>query len=71
MGFWDTVGSLAKGAANAVNEYNAEFQALKSKMESKSSSELREIVKNKGGFFGPSEKERKMAYLVLKQRGEV
>jgi hypothetical protein len=31
MGFWDTVGSLAKSAVNAVNEYNAEFQARKEK----------------------------------------
>lgn len=71
MGLWDTVGSLAKGAMNQVNEYNAEMQELKSKMEGKSNDELRRIVKSGGGFLGASDKERKMAYYVLKQRGEV
>lgn len=70
MGFWDSVGSVAKSVANAASEYNAEMQALKMRMQDKSSSELRSIVKSEG-FFSSSEKERKMAYLVLKERGEV
>lgn len=71
MGFWDTVGSVAKAGMNSLNEYNAEMQALKARFEDKSSDELRKIMKSEGGFFGHSDKERKMAYIVLKQRGEV
>ncbi|WP_424406538.1 transposase [Pasteurella sp. PK-2025] len=70
MGFWDSVGSLAKGAVNSINEYNAEFQARKEKMEAKSNDELWRIVKD-DGFFGSSKDDKKMAYYVLKQRGEV
>ncbi|PJG84869.1 hypothetical protein [Conservatibacter flavescens] len=70
MSFLNTVGTIAKSALNSMNEYNAEMQALKQEMEAKSSSELRDIVKNTG-FFGSSDKQRKMAYIVLKQRGEV
>lgn len=71
MGFWDSVGTLAKGAVNSINEYNAEFQARKEKMEAKSNDELWRIVKDDGGFFGASQDDKKMAYYVLKQRGEV
>ncbi|THA20649.1 transposase, partial [Histophilus somni] len=67
MGFWDTVGTLAKGAVNSMNEYNAEFEARKKRMEAKSSDELWRIVKSDGGFFGTSQDDRKMAYYVLKQ----
>lgn len=48
MSFGDSLGTAAKGAMNKVNEYNAEMQALKLRMESKSSDELRRIIKNEG-----------------------
>ncbi|OOF42230.1 hypothetical protein BKK49_03175 [Rodentibacter rarus] len=51
MGFLDGLGSLAKGALNSLNEYNAEIQALKEELSDKSSSELRSIVKNDDSFF--------------------
>lgn len=69
MGFWDSVGSLAKSAVNAASEYNAEFQARKEKMQAKSSDELWKIVKD-DGFFCSSKDDKKMAYYVLKQRGD-
>jgi hypothetical protein len=40
-------------------------------MQAKSSDELWRIVKDDGGFFGSSQDDKKMAYYVLKQRGEV
>lgn len=67
MGFFK---ELAKGAMNSLNEYNAEMKALKLRMEAKSTEELMKIVKSEG-FFGSSEKDKKMAYLVLRQRGAI
>ncbi|MDP8078996.1 hypothetical protein [Phocoenobacter skyensis] len=70
MGFFDSASSVLKSVANSAAEYNAEMQVLKEKMQSKSSSELREIIKDEG-FFGSTRKEKTMAYSVLKERGEI
>lgn len=70
MGFWDTVGSVAKGVTQAVNEKNEKLQSLKSQYEHKSSSELRNII-NDDGVFGSSSDEKMAARWVLRQRGEL
>ena len=43
MGFWETAGKIAKGAANALDEKAHELQATKMRLESKSSEELRKV----------------------------
>ena len=51
MGFWETAGKIAKGAANALDEKAHELQATKMRLESKSSEELKRLIKS-DGFFG-------------------
>ncbi len=69
MGFWDTAGKLAKGAAQALEEKGLELQAIKMRLESKSSSELEKIVKGEG-FFSASRLEKSVAMKILKDRGD-
>jgi hypothetical protein len=48
MGFWETAGKIAKGAANALDEKAHELQATKMRLESKSSEELKRLIKSDG-----------------------
>ncbi|EGF7379865.1 TPA: transposase, partial [Salmonella enterica subsp. enterica serovar Braenderup] len=50
MGFWETAGKIAKGAANALDEKAHELQATKMRLESKSSEELKRLIKSDGFF---------------------
>ncbi|EGR5487305.1 transposase [Vibrio cholerae] len=70
MGFWDTAGKLAKGAANALEQKANELQATKMRLESKSSDELKRIIKN-DGFLSYSDTERNIAVKILRERGDI
>ena len=69
MGCWDTAGKLVKGAAQAAEEKGLELQAIKMRLESKSSSELKDIVKGEG-FFSASRTEKSIAMKILRDRGD-
>lgn len=63
MGLWDSLGSLAKGAMNSVNEYNAEIDSLKSSFRQEDDDYLKRKVRN------GSTKEKIAAGFILKERG--
>lgn len=71
MGFWETAGKLAKGAANALEEKSNEMQATKMRLESKSSEDLKRIIKSEGFFGSPSSTEKSIAMKILRERGDV
>lgn len=52
MGFWDTAGKLAKGAANALEEKSNELHAIKMRLESKRSEELKRLIKGSSRLSG-------------------
>lgn len=71
MGFWETAGKLAKGAANALEEKSNEMQATKMRLESKSSEDLKRIIKSEGFFGSASSTEKSIAMKILRERGDV
>ncbi|MGM3181494.1 transposase [Dickeya oryzae] len=71
MGFWETAGKLAKGAANALEEKANEMQATKMRLESKSSEDLKRIIKSEGFFGSASSTEKSIAMKILRERGDV
>lgn len=70
MGFWDTVGKVAKGAVSAAGElgkqYAADVEKHKTEYRSESSGMLRTFLDAGAG----SPKERAAARAVLRERGE-
>jgi len=50
MGFWDTVGKIAKGTANAVIEEGNKIQEYKQEVTQLSNSELKERYKKTSGW---------------------
>ncbi|UYA59693.1 hypothetical protein NAL19_1500 [Pectobacterium sp. F1-1] len=71
MGFWETAGKLAKGAANALEEKSNEMQATKMRLESKSSEDLKSIIKSEGFFGSASSTEKSIAMKILRERGDI
>lgn len=71
MGFWDTAGKLAKGAANALEEKSNELQATKMRLESKNSDELKRLIKSEGFFGSASSTEKSIAMKILRERGDI
>ncbi|EKO3583891.1 transposase [Vibrio metschnikovii] len=71
MGFWDTAGKLAKGAANSLEQKANELQATKMRLESKSSDQLKYLIKNDSFFSGSSDTERSIAMKILRERGDI
>ena len=71
MGFWETAGKLAKGAASAMEEKADEMRATKMRLESKSSDDLKRLVKSDGFFGSASNTEKSMAMKILRERGDV
>lgn len=71
MGFWETAGKLAKGAASALDEKANELQATKMRLESKSSEDLKSLIKSEGFFGSASNTEKSMAMKILRDRGDV
>ncbi|MBW5893287.1 MULTISPECIES: transposase [Pectobacterium] len=71
MGFWETAGKLAKGAANALEEKSNEMQATKMRLESKSSEDLKRIIKSEGFFGSASSTEKSIAMKILRERGDI
>lgn len=71
MGFWDTAGKIAKGAATALDEKAHELQATKMRLESKGSEELKRLIKSEGFFGSASSTEKSMAMKILRERGDV
>ncbi|BBJ63359.1 transposase [Enterobacter cloacae] len=71
MGFWDIAGKIVKGAANALEEKANEMHAIKLRLESKSSEDLKRIIKSEGFFGSASNSEKSIAMKILKERGEV
>lgn len=71
MGFLETAGKLAKGAANALEEKSNEMQATKMRLESKSSEDLKRIIKSEGFFGSASSTEKSIAMKILRERGDV
>ncbi|EAI3906151.1 transposase [Campylobacter lari] len=70
MGFWDSVGKVAKDAAANLDAKSKELQATKIRLENKSSNELKNII-NSEGFFSAGRTEKAMAVKILKERGEI
>lgn len=71
MGFLDTLGKIAKGVAESAERQSNELRALKMRLEEKSDDELKKMIKSEGGFFGVSQKEKAVAYKILRERGVV
>jgi hypothetical protein len=71
MGFWSTAGKLAKGVANALEKQSNELQATKMRLESKSSGDLKRLIKSEGFFGAASDTEKSMAVKILRERGDV
>lgn len=71
MGFWSTAGKLAKGVANALEKQSNELQATKMRLESKSSDDLKCLIKSEGFFGAASDTEKSMAVKILRERGNV
>lgn len=69
MGFWDTAGKLAKGAANALEEKANELRAIQMRLESKRSEDLKRLIKG-DGFFCASDVEKRVAMKILRERGD-
>ena len=69
MGFWETAGKIAKGAANALDEKAHELQATKMRLESKSCEEIKRLIKSDGFFGSASNTEKSMAMKILRERG--
>ncbi|WP_439412013.1 transposase [Enterobacter ludwigii] len=59
MGFWEIAGKIVKGAANALEEKANEMHAIKLRLESKSSEDLKRIIKSEGFFGSASNSEKK------------
>ena len=69
MGFWSTVGSIASGFVNQMEEKIGEVQEETSKIEGLSNQKLMEIVKG-NSMFDSANKVRSARYL-LKKRGVI
>ena len=63
MGFWDKVGSVAKGAMNSIEAHNAEVHELTGRFRDEDESWLRRKLTN------GSTAEKMAAAKVLKERG--
>ena len=65
MGFWDTLGNIAKNGMNKMNECNMEIKAKAELLESKSDEELKSIMRSSWASYA----DKAAAAKVLKQRG--
>jgi hypothetical protein len=72
MGFWDKAFEAAKNAGTVVvaeiEKSANEIREIKEKYEQMSDRELLRVVRS-DGFFGSSQKEKGIAYGMLKKRG--
>ena len=66
MGFWDTVGTVAKGAKNKIEGFNNEVNIYVDELQGRPSDELKRIVKSGGNAA-----KRMAAGKILKERGEI
>lgn len=72
MGFWDKAFDVAKNVgttvANHIEASANEIREIKQKYEDMSDDELLRVV-HSDGFFGKSQKEKAIAFSILKKRG--
>ena len=64
MGFWDTVGKVAKGTMTAMEEMNEKTQKYKSEISQLSNSELKEKYNNASGW-----KKNVLTSVIKERRG--
>jgi len=68
MGFFDTVGKIAKGAAEAAEKKGNEIKQIKQKLEQYSDDKLANMVED-DSFLGASSMEKNIAKKILSDRG--
>jgi len=68
MGFFDTVGNIAKVAAEGLEEKANEINKVKQKLEQYSDDKLKNIMED-DSFFGASSMEKNIAKKILSDRG--
>jgi len=68
MGFFDTVGNLAKVAAEGLEEKANEINQVKQKLEQYSDNKLKNIMED-DSFLGASSMEKNIAKKILSDRG--
>jgi hypothetical protein len=69
MGFFDTVGDIAKGAAQGMIEKGNEMKEIKQKFDNYSDDKLAEICENDSFIGGSSSIEKSIAKKILSDRG--
>jgi len=73
MSFWSKAGELAKNTGtavfNAVEKSANETRELRSKLEGMDEDKLVKIVNKREGWTAEPQKNRSMAYSILKKRG--
>jgi len=69
MGFWDTAGKVAKGAAEGMIEQSKEMREILDRLNTYSDDKLISIVQDDSLFGGPSGKEKSFAKNILAKRG--
>ena len=68
MGFFDTVGKIAKGASEAAEKKAKEIKQTKQKLEGYSDDKLADIMED-DSFLGASSMEKQIAKKILLDRG--
>ncbi|CNE37682.1 transposase [Yersinia nurmii] len=71
MGFWSVTGKIVKGVATALDAQANKLQAIKMRLESKDSAELKRMIKSEGFFSSASDCEKSMAMKILRERGDI
>ena len=69
MGFFDTIGDIAKGVAQGMIEKGNEMKEIKQKFEGYSDSKLIDIYKDDSFIGGSNSMEKAIAKKILQDRG--
>jgi len=69
MGFFDTLGSVAKGTVEGMVEKANEMKDIKQKFDKYSDDKLAEICEDDSYFGGSSHTEKNIARKILQDRG--
>ena len=69
MGFFDTVGDIAKGVAQGMIEEGNEMKEIKQKFDNYSDDKLADICENDSFLGGSSSIEKLIAKKILQDRG--
>lgn len=68
MSFLEKAGKVTKAVGDAYGEQIEKMKAMRAQLEAKSDDELKKIIKS-DGFFGASEQQKKIARIILRERG--